>query len=393
MCKYCNNTLKNKPVNGECLLETKLTVRLTDIYISLLIAGIPCFSLFALLRFFNFLIRDKDVIIPITIWCVLAIIINAVIHARYQPIFLIDDNLQTDGESINSANKFLLLNNKVKFGNNVYAIPKRFRQSPHDLVEFLNCQEWRRNNSIKLKSTEKNIETINDFLKDFKLIQGGNFLMGSPETEEGRKEDEVQHEVTLNSFYMQSVVVTQGLFNAVTGKKHWKSDEHPHWKLLPYDVFTWEKAQEFIAELNLITGRNYRMPTEAEWEFAARGGINSNGFIFSGSNDLSEVGFYYENVCDREKDPSGCSSQLVGSKRPNELGLFDMSGNCSEWCSDWYGPYLMNHGSNFNPKGADIGSFHVARGGDHYSSRNQCRSAYRNSEADTKYACIRLVHD
>lgn len=393
MCKYCNNTLKNKPVNGECVLETKNINEIFRMMGSILLSGLLTSIPFLLLDWLEYFEEKTIHSLCAAMWLILFLVIETNFAKGYQPIFLIDDNLQTAGESINSANKFLLLNNKVKYDYKGYAIPKRFRQSPHDLVEFLNCQEWRRNNSIKLKSTGKNIETIEVYLKDFKLIQGGSFLMGSPENEDGRNEDEVQHEVTLNSFYMQSVVVTQGLFNAVSGKKTWESGEHPHWKLLPYNVFTWEEAQEFIAKLNLITGRNYRMPTEAEWEFAARGGINSNGFIFSGSNDLSEVGFYYENVCDREKDPRGGSPQLVGSKRPNELGLFDMSGNCSEWCSDWYGPYLMNHGSIFNPKGADIGSFHVARGGDYYSSRNQCRSAYRNSETDPKLACIRLVHD
>lgn len=144
MCKYCNNTFENKPVNGECLLETKWTERFAIFLFSLMQAGILSLLLYALLQYLDFFLRDMNTAIIFFVWFALFLSLIIKFAKGYQPIFLVDDSLHADEETIFAKNKFLLLKNKVKYRNGVYAIPKRFRQSPHDLVEFLNCNEWKK---------------------------------------------------------------------------------------------------------------------------------------------------------------------------------------------------------------------------------------------------------
>ena len=136
---------------------------------------------------------------------------------------------------------------------------------------------------------------------------------------------------------------------------------------LPVECVSWDTCQEFIQKLNSLTGRNFRLPTEAEWEFACRGGINSRGYKYSGSNDIDNVAWYDGN--------SGDQTHPVGTKAPNELGIYDMSGNVWEWCSDWYADYTSN--SQTNPKGPQSGSFRVGRGGSWNGRAGYCRSSYR----------------
>ena len=143
---------------------------------------------------------------------------------------------------------------------------------------------------------------------------------------------------------------------------HFKGDD------LPVENVSWDDAQEFITKLNSLTGKAYRLPTEAEWEFAARGGVQSKGYLYAGSNDLKTVGWYWKN--------SGGQTHPIGTKKPNELGLYDMSGNVWEWCNDWYGDYPTE--PQVNPTGLDSGTYRVHRGGSWYSTAQYCRSAYRN---------------
>jgi formylglycine-generating enzyme required for sulfatase activity len=149
---------------------------------------------------------------------------------------------------------------------------------------------------------------------------------------------------------------------------HFKGDD-----LLPVERVSWEDAQVFIATLNKKSGQQYRLPTEAEWEYAARGGNQSKGYQYSGSNDLKEVAWYDEN--------SNNKTHPVGDLKPNELGLFDMSGNVWEWCQDWYDQkyyeFCKKNEVLVNPVGPDKGFSRVLRGGGWSGSPQLCRAAYR----------------
>jgi len=180
----------------------------------------------------------------------------------------------------------------------------------------------------------------------FKMVpvEGGTFTMGDKNRiPTGR--DLPAHQVTLSSFSIGQTEVTQELWNAVMGSNPSKffGDK------LPVVNVNWNDCQVFIEKLNVLTGKNFRLPTEAEWEYAARGGKQSQGFEFSGSSTLSDVAWYYENSGDNHLDeanwssnnltPNNCRTHTVATKSPNELGLHDMSGNVLEWCQDWDGAW------------------------------------------------------
>jgi serine/threonine protein kinase/formylglycine-generating enzyme required for sulfatase activity len=181
------------------------------------------------------------------------------------------------------------------------------------------------------------------------FVQGGTFMMGSNEYEDSYNFHRPQHRVTLNSFNIGKYPVTQEQWKSIMSNNPSKFVKGNNY---PVDNVSWNDVQEFIRHLNAATGKNYRLPTEAEWEYAARGGIKSKGYRFSGSNDLNDVAWY--------KDNSGGSTHPVGTKIPNELGIYDMFGNVWEWCNDLYGAY--SESSQHNPTGASSGSERVVRG-------------------------------
>lgn len=176
--------------------------------------------------------------------------------------------------------------------------------------------------------------------------------------------EETAHQVELSSFYMQKTEVTQELWEEVMGSN---PSEDKSWKDNPVTNVSWNDCQEFIKKLNEITGNKYRLPTEAEWEYAARGGKMSKGYQYSGSDNLEEVGWYDQN--------SNEKIHPVAEKKPNELGLYDMSGNVWEWCQDWYGDYRVKFKKN--PQGPDNGTTKVLRGGSWYFDAVNCRVACR----------------
>ena len=194
----------------------------------------------------------------------------------------------------------------------------------------------------------------------FKMVQveGGVFTMGDKSTKSQYADQRPAHLVMLDSYSIGQTEVTQELWRAVMGDYYsdffYTSengyDDNPQ---RPAEfVVSWDQCQEFIGKLNQLTGQTFRLPTEAEWEFAARGGNLSKGYVYSGSNNLDEVAWYKDN-CDSQTHP-------VATKVPNELGLYDMSGNVSEWCQDWYGPYTID--PQINPTGPDSGEYRVIRG-------------------------------
>jgi len=196
------------------------------------------------------------------------------------------------------------------------------------------------------------------------FVQGGTFTMGCTDLECFDWE-KPKHQVTVSDFYIGKYPVTQKQWVAVMGSNpsHFKGDN------LPVENVSWDDAQEFISKLNAATGKKYRLPTEAEWEYAARGGIKSKGFEYSGSNRVDDVAWYGDN--------SGWETRPVGTKSPNELVIYDMSGNVWEWCNDWYGDY--SNTAKTNPQGPSSGSYRVLRGGGWRYDARRCRVSIRNS--------------
>ena len=201
---------------------------------------------------------------------------------------------------------------------------------------------------------------------DMVKVEAGTFMMGAtPEMEKPDSDEKPLHQVTLtNDYYMGKYEVTQALWQAVMGSNpsYFKGDN------LPVEQVSWKDCQKFISKLNKMTGRKFRLPTEAEWEYAARGGKKSRSYQYSGSSNISDVAWYDGN--------SGSKPHPVGTKQANELGIYDMSGNVYEWCSDWYGSYSSS--SQTNPTGADSGSCRVFRGGCWINFARRCRLSYRD---------------
>ena len=196
-------------------------------------------------------------------------------------------------------------------------------------------------------------------------VEAGSFDMGATSEMENPYEDEKPvHRVTLtNNYYVGKYEVIQALWQAVMGSNPSKFKGAD----LPVEQVSWNDCQDFVSKLNAMTGKRFRLPTEAEWEYAARGGKKSRGYQYSGSNTLGDVAWYGDN--------SGSKTHAVGTKQPNELGIYDMTGNVWEWCQDWYDSYSSS--PQTNPTGAASGSYRVNRGGCWYSSARYCRTSYR----------------
>ena len=240
--------------------------------------------------------------------------------------------------------------------------------------------------------------TVNGVTFTMVGVQGGTFTMGgTPEQGDGTDEDEYPtHEVTLSSFSIGETPVTQELWLAVMGSNPSEfSSANGYTENLnkPVDSTPWNDCQEFIIRLNELTGRVFRLPTEAEWEFAARGGIKSKGFKFAGSNSLGLVGWYAYNMQSTTPGSEGYGTQPVKTKLPNELGIYDMSGNVREWCQDFYGYYSAEPQTNpYNSTGAKRN----LRGGTWSGVERYSRVSYRTSALPTaaeRFNGMRLALD
>lgn len=229
---------------------------------------------------------------------------------------------------------------------------------------------------------------VNGVSFDMVLVNGGTFTMGA--TSEQKlycgKDEKPAHSVTLSDYYIGKFEVTQELWQAVMGTtvRQQCDKANTSWKKsvegnnYPMYYISWNECQEFITRLNRMTGKNFRLPTEAEWEYAARGGNMSRGYKYSGSTNIGKVGWFTDN--------SENSAHQVGTKAPNELGIYDMSGNVREWCQDWYGSYSSDDQTiQVNPLGPSSGSHRVIRGGSWGKDFGYCRVSYRsNALPDTR---------
>jgi formylglycine-generating enzyme required for sulfatase activity len=232
---------------------------------------------------------------------------------------------------------------------------------------------------------EDRTEAVGGISIEMISVDGGTFMMGcsSDQGSDCDGDEKPLHSVTLSSFQIGKYEVTQAQWQAVMGSNpsYFKGVN------LPVESVSWDDVQEFIRKLNAQTGKGYRLPTEAEWEFAARGGNKSKGYIYSGSHTPGSVAWYYGNA--------GDTTHVVGTKLPNELGIYDMSGNVWEWCSDWYNWYDTYPSlSQQNPTGPREGSYRVIRGGSWNGSAADCRVADRGSNTPSiRYSILgfRLV--
>ena len=219
---------------------------------------------------------------------------------------------------------------------------------------------------------------VNGITIELVKVEGGTFKMGAtPELIELGPNDADElpaHDVTLDSYYIGKYEVTQALWIEIMGSNPSQLIKNND---CPVDGMTHLQCLEFIEKLNERTGMQFALPTEAQWEYAARGGNRSKGYLYSGSNDATEVGWVAENMTDMGQHPGG-------QKAPNELGIYDMTGNVMEWCSDYYGPYSEEAQTNPTGPGVNSGTNTcVVRGGGYWDSASWCRNTKRICYAET----------
>lgn len=225
--------------------------------------------------------------------------------------------------------------------------------------------------------TSKQKQVLEKLIKDMVRVEGGPFMMGatSEQGSDADNDEKPAHRVALSSYYIGKYEVTQEQWKAVMGSNpsYFKGAKNP------VEVVSWNDCQKFIKKLNQLTGLKFRLPTEAEWEYAARGGNKSKGYKYSGSNNLGDVAWYWNN--------SSSKTHEVGTKASNELGIYDMSGNVQEWCSDWYGYKYYSSSPSTNPTGPSLDTERVIRGGNWWDNANECRVSFRKDDNPSSPDC------
>lgn len=248
------------------------------------------------------------------------------------------------------------------------------------VVMFTSCNS---NDEETLEPEKKGNITFADGI-DMIFVEGGTYTQGS--TDIGEAHEKPAHNVTLGDFYISKYEITQKQWYDIVGSWPELPPEEANGKGDNYPIYyvSWFDAQTYLSKLNEKTGRNYRLPTEAEWEYASKGGKKSKGYLYSGSDTPGDIAIYYGTIG---------GAYEVGIKGENELGIHDMSGNVWEWTNDWYGPYSRD--KQTNPIGQSTGSERVTRGGTWinvpYGIRTTAR--YRHPPLSTfKFLGIRVAH-
>ena len=251
-----------------------------------------------------------------------------------------------------------------------------FGELKHAAKTFIERME----NYTAAPDTIPGLYTVNGVSFQMVEVEGGTFKMGvdsvAYETGLANIDELPAHEVTVSTFSIAETEVTQELWQAVMDSNPSNFTDDPQ---RPVENVSWEDCQEFINRLNALTGMNFRLPTEAEWEYAANGGNMGTGTLYSGSEDISNVAWYYSNSYVVGSGSPDYGTHAVATKEANELGLFDMTGNVFEWCSDWYGTY--NEEPQTDPAGPEAGIQRVVRGGSWISTSRDSRNTSRNGEA------------
>ena len=264
----------------------------------------------------------------------------------------IDDSHTVDGGGAGS----FISNITGLTGNTTYYVRAYATNSAGTV--YGETRTFKTNNNLSLTVKGVSFEMV--------YVEGGSFDMGatSEQGSDAYSEEYPVHSVTLSDYYIGECEVTQEMWEAVMGSNpsNFKGAQNP------VERVSWNDCQNFIKKLNSLTGRTFRLPTEAEWEYAARGGNKSRHYKYSGSDNIDDVAWHDGN--------SGGSTHAVGTKAANELGIYDLSGNVWEWCSDWYGFYSA--GAQTNPQGPSSDSCRVLRGGSWGNDARGCRVSNRN---------------
>ena len=244
------------------------------------------------------------------------------------------------------------------------------------LIDYLLSGEWPEENPSGTQTF-----TVNGVTFKMVFVEGGTFMMGASDNDPDAFDiEKPAHQVTLSSYNIGETEVTQELWVAVMGSNPSSYSSNYGYVdnlQLPVEWVSWQDCQTFITKLNELTGKSFRLPTEAEWEFAARGGNESHGYKYAGSNDIDEIAWYYDNCYVEEGYMMGRTTHTVATKAPNELGLYDMTGNVEEVCLDRLESYSSE--AQTNPTGPVTSSTpnRACRGGCISNKAQYCRLQYR----------------
>lgn len=253
---------------------------------------------------------------------------------------------------------------------------------------FTGCEKPNENSEGGDDTATKNYtETAFGINMEMVYVEGGEFTMGLTKDQKWKEPDSIVEKFTretkLDSYYIGKFEVTQAQWKAVMGttlsdilsENRWFSfglgDNYPM-----YDV-SWNDVQEFCKKLSEQTGKKYVLPTEAQWEYAARGGVHKTKTMYAGSNDIEAVAWFYENSYNLGSGHPDYGTHLVGMKKANALGIYDMSGNVWEWCSDWFSDAGYDKNDDYNPQGSAEGAYRVVRGGGWGTIASSCRVSFQ----------------